>query len=45
MRKLAREAGVPDYRRAATVGADPAFIDGLAGSGAKGAWRDGETVS
>ena len=29
--KLAREAGVPDYRRAATVGADPAFIAGLAG--------------
>ena len=29
--KLARETGVPDYRRAATVGADPAFIDGLAG--------------
>ncbi len=29
--KLAREAGVPDYRRAATVSADPAFIDGLAG--------------
>ena len=29
--KLAREAGVPDYRRAATVSADPVFIDGLAG--------------
>ena len=29
--KLARAAGVPDYRRAATVGADPAFIAGLAG--------------
>jgi len=29
--KLAREAGVPDYRRAATVSADPAFIEGLAG--------------
>ena len=29
--KLAREAGVPDYRRAATVGSDPAFIAGLAG--------------
>lgn len=28
-RKLAREVGVPDYRRAATVSADPAFIDGL----------------
>ena len=29
--KLARETGVPDYRRAATVSADPAFIAGLAG--------------
>ena len=29
--KLAREAGVPDYRRVATVGADTAFVDGLAG--------------
>ena len=29
--KLAREAGVPDYRRAATVDDDPAFIAGLAG--------------
>ena len=29
--KLARSAGVPDYRRAATVGADPLFIAGLAG--------------
>lgn len=28
--KLARNAGVPDYRRAATVGADPVFIAGLA---------------
>jgi ferrochelatase len=28
--KLARQAGVPDYRRAATVGADPDFIAGLA---------------
>jgi ferrochelatase len=28
--KLARRAGVPDYRRAATVGADPNFIAGLA---------------
>ena len=28
--KLARRAGVPDYRRAATVGADPEFIAGLA---------------
>lgn len=30
-RKLARDAGVPDYRRAGTVSADPGFIDGLAG--------------
>jgi len=30
-RKLAAEVGVPDYRRAATVGAQPAFINGLAG--------------
>jgi ferrochelatase len=30
-RKLAAEAGVPDYRRAGTVGAHPAFIGGLAG--------------
>jgi len=30
-RKLAQEMGVPDYRRAATVSAGPAFIDGLAG--------------
>ena len=29
--KLARETGVPDYRRAATVSADPDFIGGLAG--------------
>ena len=28
--KLAREAGVPDYRRAATVSDDPDFIEGLA---------------
>ena len=28
-RKLAQETGVPDYRRAETVSADPAFIDGL----------------
>ena len=28
--KLARRAGVADYRRAATVGADPDFITGLA---------------
>ena len=30
-RKLAQESGVPDYRRAATVGAHPDFIAGLAG--------------
>jgi ferrochelatase len=30
-RKLARETGVPDYRRAATVSAAPSFIEGLAG--------------
>jgi protoporphyrin/coproporphyrin ferrochelatase len=30
-RKLAEEAGVPDYRRAATVGNHPDFIAGLAG--------------
>ena len=30
-RHLAEENGVPDYRRAATVGDDPAFIAGLAG--------------
>jgi len=29
-RKLAGQAGVPDYRRAGTVSADPAFIDGMA---------------
>jgi ferrochelatase len=29
-RKLAQEKGVPDYRRAATVGAHPDFIAGLA---------------
>jgi len=29
--RLAQGAGVPDYRRAATVGADPLFIAGLAG--------------
>lgn len=29
-RDLARESGVPVYRRAATVGTDPAFIGGLA---------------
>jgi ferrochelatase len=30
-RRLAHEKGVPDYRRAATVGAHPDFIAGLAG--------------
>ncbi|HWU55290.1 MAG TPA: ferrochelatase [Rhizomicrobium sp.] len=30
-RKLAAEADVPDYRRAATVGTHPDFIEGLAG--------------
>lgn len=30
-RRLADEKGVPDYRRAATVGADPDFIAGIAG--------------
>jgi ferrochelatase len=29
--RLAQGAGVPDYRRAPTVGADPIFIAGLAG--------------
>jgi protoporphyrin/coproporphyrin ferrochelatase len=29
--KLAKEVGVPDYRRAATVSDDPAFVEGLAG--------------
>jgi ferrochelatase len=42
--KFAREAGVPDYRRAATVGAEPAFIDGLAGLVRK-AVTGGATVS
>ncbi|HET7084090.1 MAG TPA: ferrochelatase [Rhizomicrobium sp.] len=30
-RKLAQQAGVPDYRRAATAGIHPEFIEGLAG--------------
>ena len=30
-RRLAEESGVPDYRRAATVGTHPDFIQGLAG--------------
>ena len=42
--KLARESGVPDYRRAATVSADPAFIDGLAGLVRK-ALADGACVN
>jgi len=42
--KLAREAGVPDYRRAATVSADLAFIDGLAGLVRK-AVRGSATIS
>ena len=42
--KLAREAGVPDYRRAATVSADPVFIEGLAGLVRK-ALADGVCVS
>lgn len=40
-RKLAEEAGVPDYRRAATVGVHPDFIAGLAGLVRRAA--DGET--
>jgi ferrochelatase len=44
--KLAREAGVPDYRRAATVSAAPAFIEGLAGlvrrALASGTWSSDE---
>lgn len=42
-RKLAAEAGVPDYRRAATVGIHPDFIQGLGGL----VWRalDGNTVT
>jgi ferrochelatase len=43
-RKLAQETGVPDYRRAATVSADPAFIDGLAGLVRK-ALADGACVN
>ena len=42
--KLAREMGVPDYRRVATVSADPVFIDGLAGLVRK-AVAGGATVS
>jgi ferrochelatase len=42
-RKLAEEAGVPDYRRAATVSADPRFITGLAGLVRQAA--EGKTVT
>jgi ferrochelatase len=42
--KLAREAGVPDYRRAATVGDDARFIAGLAGL-VRRALQDGGTVN
>ena len=42
--KLAGRAGVPDYRRAATVSADPAFIGGLAGLVRK-ALSDGACVN
>jgi len=42
-RKLAVEAGVPDYRRAATVGADPDFVNGLAGLVRQAA--EGKTVT
>jgi protoporphyrin/coproporphyrin ferrochelatase len=42
-RKLAAEAGVPDYRRAATVSTQAAFIDGLAGL--VRAAVDGKTVT
>ena len=42
--KLARDVGVPDYRRAATVSADPLFIAGLAGLVRK-ALADGACIS
>jgi ferrochelatase len=42
-RKLAAEAGVPDYRRAATVGTHPEFIQGLAGLVRRA--LDGKTVT
>src|ERR1700693_4710443 len=42
-RKLALDAGVPDYRRAATVGTHSDFITGLAGL--VRAALDGKTVS
>ena len=40
-RKLAHETGVADYRRAATVSAHPAFIEGLASLVRKAADRQG----
>jgi ferrochelatase len=42
-RKLAAEAGAPDYRRAGTVDTHPDFINGLAGL--VRAALDGKTVS
>ena len=42
--KLAQDAGVPDYRRVPTVGADAAFIDGLAGLVTK-ALNSGGTIN
>jgi protoporphyrin/coproporphyrin ferrochelatase len=42
-RKLAMQAGVPDYRRAATVGTQDDFINGLAGLVRRA--LDGKTVS
>ena len=43
-RDLARESGVPVYRRAPTVGTDPVFIDGLAAL-VRRALRSSETVT
>jgi ferrochelatase len=42
-RRQAAEAGVPDYRRAATVGTHPEFIAGLAGLVRRA--LDGKTVT
>jgi ferrochelatase len=39
--KLAKDSGVPDYRRVPTVGIDPAFIAGLAGLARKAAAAEG----
>jgi protoporphyrin/coproporphyrin ferrochelatase len=39
--KLAHESGVPDYRRAATVSAHAAFIEGLASLVRKAANAEG----